>query len=69
MTTTLMSTRKPERIEENLVALDVSLSDEVKKEINTLFPPEFDGFTTYNMVKARGGPQLVGKISEEMMKF
>lgn len=65
----LMSTRKPERIEENLVALDVTLSSDTIKEINSLFPPEYNGFTTYNTVKTRGGPRLTGKIPEDMMKF
>ncbi|MCY3414507.1 MAG: aldo/keto reductase [Candidatus Heimdallarchaeota archaeon] len=65
----LMSTRKPHRVEENLEALTITLSEDTKKEINQLFPPETDAFLTYNMIKARGGPNLIGKITEEMMKF
>jgi aryl-alcohol dehydrogenase-like predicted oxidoreductase len=69
VSSTLMSTRKPERIEENLVALDVNLSQDTINEINSLFPPEFNGFTTYNVIKGRGGPNLTGKLTEEMLKF
>ncbi|MHA2029256.1 MAG: aldo/keto reductase [Candidatus Kariarchaeaceae archaeon] len=65
----LMSTRKPERIADNIAALDVTLSTETVNEINGLFKPEFNGWTTYNIIKSRGGPRVLGKISEDMMKF
>jgi hypothetical protein len=67
-----MSTRNPERIEQNIVACDVELSIETKQEINKLFPPEYDGYLSYLQVKnsiTMNKDRVVGKITEDMMKF
>jgi len=67
-----MSTRNPDRIEQNIVACDVELSNETKQEINTLFPSEYDGYSAYLQVKnsiTMNKERVIGKITEEMMKF
>jgi aryl-alcohol dehydrogenase-like predicted oxidoreductase len=72
VSTALMSTRDPDRIEQNIVACDVELSNETKQEINMLFPPEYDGYAAYLQVKnsmIMNEDRVVGKITEEMMKF
>jgi len=72
VSTALMSTRNPDRIEQNIVACDVILSNETILEINKLFPLEHDGYISYVQVKnsvAVDKNRVVGKITEEMMKF
>lgn len=69
VSTALMSTRNPDRIDENLGALEINLSPETIAEINQLFRHEYSHYDTYYRIKSMPGPNLIGKITEEMMRF
>jgi len=70
VSTAIMSTSKPDRVDENIVAIDVNLSDENMEKINQLFPDTISYYDTYSYIdRSIDLPSVHGKITEEQMKF
>jgi aryl-alcohol dehydrogenase-like predicted oxidoreductase len=65
----LFSTRNPDRVEQNIAALDISLDTDTIAQINQLFPFDYVEYDTYYRVSKAPGPDIIGKIGEDMMRF
>ena len=69
VSTALMATRKPERVDENIGALDITLDSDTLTRFNELFPREYNEFDTYIRVRDNPDVNIIGRIPDNMMRF